>query len=72
MWLLGGVQGKDSPGIHDWNNILSCLNLLEDVYTLAIKVMIKAIALMGGVILLGRRSFKSHASFEDNCLIICI
>jgi len=35
MWLLGGVQGKDMPGIHDWNNILAQLNLLDSAYSIA-------------------------------------
>ena len=35
MWLLGGVQGKDLPGIHDWNNILSQLGLLQYDHFLA-------------------------------------
>ena len=46
MWLLGGVQGKDIPGIHDWNNILSRLNLLEYDQTLANMVMLVAISMM--------------------------
>lgn len=29
MWLLGGVRGRDMPGIHDWHAILSRLGLLE-------------------------------------------
>lgn len=46
MWLLGGVQGKDMPGIHDWNNIFSRMNLLEYNEILATLVMIVAISLM--------------------------
>ena len=29
LMLLGGVTGKDAPGYHDWNNILSRFNLLD-------------------------------------------
>ena len=46
MWLLGGVQGKDIPGIHDWNNILSRLELLEYDQVLATLLIVMAIGLM--------------------------
>ena len=46
MWLLGGVRGKDMPGIHDWNNILSRLGLLEYDHALATMLMVLAIGLM--------------------------
>ena len=46
MWLLGGVQGKDIPGIHDWNNILSRLELLEYDQVLSTLVMLLSIGLM--------------------------
>ena len=46
MWLLGGVQGKDIPGIHDWNNILSRLHMLEYDHALASVVMVFAIGLI--------------------------
>jgi len=46
MWLLGGVQGKDIPGIHDWNNILSRLGLLEYDQVLSTLVMLLSIGLM--------------------------
>ena len=46
MWLLGGVRGKDMPGIHDWNNILSHLGLLEYDQVLASVVMLVAVGLM--------------------------
>lgn len=32
--LLGGVTGRDAPGYHDWNNILSRLGLLNFDHTL--------------------------------------
>jgi hypothetical protein len=31
--LLGGVTGRDAPGYHDWNNILSRLGLLNFDHT---------------------------------------
>jgi hypothetical protein len=46
MWLLGGVRGKDIPGIHDWNIILSRLGLLDFDHAVASVVMIVAIGLM--------------------------
>lgn len=46
MWLLGGVQGKDMPGIHDWNNILGQLGLLQNAYAIAVTVSWFAILLM--------------------------
>lgn len=27
MWLLGGVQGQDMPGIHDWSNHLGFIRI---------------------------------------------
>ncbi len=29
LMLLGGVIGRDMPGVHDWHNILSDLSLLR-------------------------------------------
>ena len=29
MLLLGGVTGRDAPGYHDWENVLSTLGLLR-------------------------------------------
>ena len=46
MWLLGGVQGKDMPGIHDWNNILSTLGLLQYDHVIAVMVSWVAIIFM--------------------------
>ena len=46
MWLLGGVQGKDMPGIHDWNSILSQLGLLEYAHELAVLFSWSAILVM--------------------------
>ena len=46
MWLLGGVRGKDIPGIHDWNNILSRLGLLEYDQVVSTLTMLLAIGLM--------------------------
>ncbi len=46
MWLLGGVQGKDMPGIHDWNNILSQLGLLQYEHIIAVMFSWFAISLM--------------------------
>lgn len=46
MWLLGGVQGKDIAGIHDGNNILSRLELLEYDQVLSTLVMLLSIGLM--------------------------
>lgn len=46
MWLLGGVQGKDLPGIHDWNNILGQLGLLNYAHFLAVLVSWLAIFIM--------------------------
>ena len=46
MWLLGGVQGKDIPGIHDWNNILTQLGMLDATHGLAVFTSWMAIFLM--------------------------
>ncbi len=46
MWLLGGVQGKDLPGIHDWNNILSQAGLLEYSHGIAVSFSWLAILVM--------------------------
>ena len=64
MWLLGGVQGKDMPGIHDWNNILSQLGLLKYDHILATFVSWSAIIVMlcsfyWGIVLL--KKMKMHS-----------
>lgn len=46
LWLLGGVKGKDIPGIHDWHNILSRLDLLNYDHVLASVTAVLAIGLM--------------------------
>lgn len=46
MWLIGGVQGKDMPGIHDWNNILAQLGMLDSAHGLAVAASWLAIFLM--------------------------
>ena len=46
MWLLGGVRGKDIPGIHDWNNIFSRLGLLEYDQVVSTLTILLAIGLM--------------------------
>lgn len=62
MWLLGGVQGKDMPGIHDWNNILSQLGLLEYTHVIAVlfswlAIFVMLIAFGWGAVLL-RKMFQ--------------
>ncbi|MBS0164777.1 MAG: hypothetical protein JSR29_01720 [Nitrospira sp.] len=57
LMLIGGVTGKETDG-HDWNNILSMLNLLEQDHRLAHLthniglVMMLASFLWGGALLL--------------------
>jgi len=58
MQLLGGVTGRDVPGYHDWNNLLTRLGLLEYDQTLArashflgVVAIVLALA-WGGVLLL--------------------
>ena len=46
MWLLGGVRGKDIPGIHDWNKILPRLGLQEYEQVVSALTMLLAIGLM--------------------------
>lgn len=63
MWLLGGVQGKDLPGIHDWNNILGQLGLLNYAHFLAVLVswlaiFIMLLALFWGAVLLKKMMHK--------------
>ena len=66
MWLLGGVRGKDIPGIHDWNNILSRLGLLEYDQVLSTLVTLLATGLMLLSFLWGawllRSMYKMNAS----------
>ena len=57
MWLLGGVQGKDLPGIHDWNNILGQLGFLNYSHFLAtlvswLAIFIMVLAFIWGAVLL--------------------
>lgn len=68
MWLLGGVRGKDMPGIHDWNNILSRVGLLEYDQVLSTLLMVLAIGLMilsfvWGALLL-KRMYTLNASIR--------
>ncbi len=35
LMLLGGVRGKDVPGIHDWENILGAIGMLGFDHTIA-------------------------------------
>lgn len=61
MWLLGGVQGKDMPGIHDWNNILSQLSLLEYAHVIAVlfswlAIIVMLLSFTWGAVLLLRMS----------------
>ena len=57
MWSLGGVQGKDLPGIHDWNNILGQMGLLEYAHVIAVlfswlAILIMVLAFIWGAVLL--------------------
>jgi hypothetical protein len=60
MVLLGGRTGADSPGYHDWNNILGELNVLEkhrhyaDIADTGGKLLI-VLALVWGAVLLYRQ-----------------
>jgi hypothetical protein len=36
LMLLGGGTGRDRPGMHDWENILLDLNLIEHDHALAL------------------------------------
>ena len=63
MWLLGGVQGKDMPGIHDWNNILSQLGLLEYAHAIAVLFSWFAIFLMLLAFVWGGRLLKKMSRF---------
>lgn len=63
MWLLGGVQGKDMPGIHDWNNILSQLGLLEHAHAIAVLFSWFAIFLMLLAFVWGGRLLKKMSRF---------
>lgn len=57
MWLLGGVRGRDVPGIHDWNTILGTLGLLDFDQGVALLVamtgrLVMLLALIWGAVLL--------------------
>lgn len=58
MVLLGGVTGRDVPGYHDWNNVLSRLGLLQYDHGLARlahltgALLILAALMWGGYLLL--------------------
>jgi hypothetical protein len=56
--LLGGGSGSTRPGIHDWNNVLSSVGMLEQDHTLAglinglgIIVMLLSLAWAGVVLI---------------------
>ncbi len=44
--LLGGGTGRDRPGMHDWNNILNDLGMLEHDHAIAATAEVSAEALM--------------------------
>ncbi len=56
--LLGGVTGRDQPGYHDWNNLLTRLDALPYDQTLAAfadglgSLLIAAALLWSGYLLL--------------------
>jgi len=59
MWLLGGVQGKDMPGIHDWNNILNQLGILQYSHAIAtfvswFAILLMLLAFVWGAVILGK------------------
>jgi hypothetical protein len=66
LQLLGGVTGRDVPGYHDWNNLLTRLGLLEYDRALArtshvLGVVAIALALAwGGYLLLRMRRESSR------------
>ena len=66
MWLLGGIRGKDMPGIHDWNNILSRLGLLEYDHALASMVIVVSIGLMLLSFVWGAWLLKAMYKNENN------
>jgi len=66
LMLLGGVTGQDMPGVHDWHNILSDLNLLQQDHRVAAgfdttgELLMWLSFLWGGYILyLQRRSIRA-------------
>ncbi len=64
MWLLGGVRGKDMPGIHDWNNILTTLDILNHhavatVFVVSGKLLM-LLALIWGGMCYGWRIAEKH------------
>jgi hypothetical protein len=71
LTLLGGVTGRDVPGIHDWENILGTLGLLEYDHALAhgaewlgFLVMFAACAWAGYVLLKGYAVLRSRRDLE--------
>ena len=66
MWLLGGVRGKDMPGIHDWNNILYRMGLLEYYQVLSTLVMLPSIGLMLLSFMWGARLLNSMRNMDSS------
>lgn len=65
MWLLGGVQGKDMPGIHDWNNIFRQLGLLQNAHAIAatvswLAILLMLLAFVWGAVLLRKMRDKKY------------
>ena len=58
LLLLGGVTGRDAPGYHDWNNILSHLGWLQHDHLIARisydvgRILMVSMFVWGGFILL--------------------
>ena len=66
MWLLGGVRGKDMPGVHDWNNILYRMGLLEYDQVLSTLVMLLSIGLMLLSFMWGARLLNSMRKMDSS------
>ena len=76
LLLLGGVTGRDAPGYHDWNNILSQLGWLQHDHLIASisydigRILMVSMFVWGGYVLLKQykalRMSKQEASEDES------
>ena len=60
MQLLGGGTGIDRPGAHDWNNLLSRMDLLNADHALAWRVNATGVLMMLAALLWGALSLRQQ------------
>jgi hypothetical protein len=66
LMLLGGVTGRDMPGIHDWDNILNYLEIIKYDREIALAAHWGGVALMGLAVVWGARVVAVERSRRED------